>query len=281
MVKLISKYLSTFTSDGLGIVLKKLFAKLLMPYKLIKWQCIKQKVSDVNIDDIKVSVVIPCYQYGVYLEEAINSILSQTAKCKVTIVIVDDGSTDEHTINVINKYEKLKADNIKVVHQPNKGASSARNRGVLYNKAKYICFLDADDKLHPEFLEKTLRVLEGNLNIDIAYTYACLFGDICATWTTEDLSLKTIKKYNYIPATAVYRTEIWEELKGYDEAMIGGYEDWDFWIRCAQKGYKGYAIPEKLFYYRKHCKSLNTDAQKRNIGLKAYINDKIDQRIIK
>ena len=143
MVKLISKYLSTFTSDGLGIVLKKLFAKLLIPYKLLRWQYIKHKVSDVNIHGIMVSVVIPCYQYGVYLEEAINSILSQTANCEIIVIIVDDGSTDENTLRVLNRYENMKVDKIRVIHQSNKGASSARNRGVLYNKAKYICFISA------------------------------------------------------------------------------------------------------------------------------------------
>ena len=93
-----------------------------------------------------VSVVIPCYNHGEYINEAIGSIISQ----KYTnweIIIVDDGSTDKGTIAVLGKINHPR---IKIIHKENGHLSSARNCGFRESKGDYILTLDADDKFHPD-----------------------------------------------------------------------------------------------------------------------------------
>lgn len=91
---------------------------------------------------IKISVIIPIYNVGFYLQECINSVIKQTYK-NLEIILVDDGSTDECP-NICDTYAKQYS-NVKVVHKQNGGLSDARNVGILNSTGDYLLFLDADD----------------------------------------------------------------------------------------------------------------------------------------
>ena len=122
--------------------------------------------------DVMVSVVIPCYNYGQYLAEALESALNQTHS-PIEVIVVDDGSTDS-TPDVCREY----ANRVKVVRQQNGGLPSSRNRGIQVAKGMFIAFLDADDILEPTYLERTLRAFHENadLSIGFVYTQMTLFG---------------------------------------------------------------------------------------------------------
>ena len=92
---------------------------------------------------IKVSVIIPVYNMGIYLEQCLNSILKQTLK-EIEIICVDDGSTDQ-TLELLNEVAQQN-EKIKVFTQQNQGAGVARNRGIAEAKGKFVAFLDADDE---------------------------------------------------------------------------------------------------------------------------------------
>src|SRR5262245_10979391 len=98
-----------------------------------------------------VSVVIPCFNLGRYLGEAVESVRRQSRK-PAELIIVDDGSTDAETLNL---FERLAREGVTILRQANQGAPAARNYGIRNASGPYILCLDADDVLEPAFLEET------------------------------------------------------------------------------------------------------------------------------
>ena len=111
-----------------------------------------------------VSVIIPVFNAGKNVENCIQSLLNQTYK-NFEILIIDDGSTD-NTLTILEKYERNKK--IKVIHQTNSGVSTARNLGISEANGKYIGFVDADDRVRPNYLEDLVVAIETEKNIDVA-----------------------------------------------------------------------------------------------------------------
>jgi glycosyltransferase involved in cell wall biosynthesis len=198
-----------------------------------------------------ISVVIPCFNDGQYLPETIEKLKLQTFK-DFEIIIVNDGSTDQQTINILDTLSKQ---DITVLHKENGRMSSARNHGVKYAKGEFIAALDADDYFHPTFFEKAISVLKAEENTAVVTSYIQLFGEV-----TKVSRPRGGNEYNFLfssqcPACAMVRKHCWDAVNGYDEAMVNGYEDWEFYIRITQRKWTIHVIPEKLFYYRQTKKS--------------------------
>lgn len=102
----------------------------------------------------KISVIIPTFNTGNYLIDAIKSIEVQTYQ-NYELIIINDGSTD-NTKQILKNYSFKDITKIKIIHQENKGVSFARNKGIEMSSGDFICFLDADDLYHPCFFEKSL-----------------------------------------------------------------------------------------------------------------------------
>lgn len=204
-----------------------------------------------------VSIIIPCYNYGEFVAEAVDSALNQTLS-DIEVIIVDDGSTDLRTKQILDTFSRLKTS---ILRSHNRGVSGARNWGILHAKGKYICCLDADDKLHPTYLEKCVTLLESRRDSGFAYSFAQLFGDEDLLWRTEPFDLRKSLNENLTCTSAVFRRAAWEIAGGYSEAMRSGYEDWEFWLRLGWHGMNGLMIPEPLFFYRRHGQTLNYEAQ--------------------
>ncbi|MDG0811812.1 glycosyltransferase family 2 protein [Cohnella rhizosphaerae] len=98
-----------------------------------------------------VSVVIPCFNHGSWLQQTLDSIHASTYP-SIEILIVNDGSTDEKTIATLKEIEEK---GFKVIHQNNGGLSQARNTGVHHAKGEFILPLDADDLIHPDYIKKS------------------------------------------------------------------------------------------------------------------------------
>jgi len=111
-----------------------------------------------------VSVVIPAYNVGTYLVEAIKSVLAQTYK-DYEVIVINDGSTDE-TVRLLKPY----ANRINYIYQANKGPARARNIGIKASKGKYIAFLDADDIWLPEKLALQVQLMENYPEIDLVFS---------------------------------------------------------------------------------------------------------------
>ncbi len=195
-----------------------------------------------------VSVVIPCFNYGHTLAAAIESVLTSTYR-NVEILVVDDGSTDAATREV---FQRLDYPRTRVIHQKNKGLPGARNTGIRESGGTYVMCLDADDLIQPTFIEKGVWILETMPDVGFVTVWVELFGDENYVWRPARFNLLHWMFENLAPATGLVRRQAVDDVGGYDEKMTQGYEDWDFWLRVAKRGWLGHQIPEPLLRYRRH-----------------------------
>lgn len=194
-----------------------------------------------------VSIVITNYNYNKYLKEAIDSCLYQTVK-PLEIIVVDDCSKEVPDIP-----EEVKL----IVNPVNIGVAASRNKGIKESKGEYIISLDADDYLHPKFIENTIG------KSDIVSSNISYFGKYNRKREFKEFpSLEDFKKNNQIVNTSIFKKKVWLDIGGYSESL-NGFEDWDFWYRAVKKGFKVQVVQEVLSFYRVHSKdSRNHQAMK-------------------
>ena len=205
-----------------------------------------------------VSIVIPCYKQAQYLPDAIESALKQSYK-NIEVIVVNDGSPD-NTSDVAKKYP-----GVILVEQTNKGLSGARNTGIKASKGKWIVTLDSDDKLHTDFISKTIG------KADIVGCWLQCFGKSRDVWKPplKNPVYSDFLKRNYLFCCSIFKREVWENCGGYDEEQFThgkqgchGWEDFNFWLRATKINYKIDVVPQVLFYYRKHEHSMHSDSIK-------------------
>ena len=193
-----------------------------------------------------VSVIMPCFNQGQFIEEAVESIIAQTFT-PVEIIIINDGSTDIETVRLLNHYQKP---NVSVIHTENRGPSAARNVGIHQAKGQYILPVDADDRIAPTYLEKAVPILASQPEIGIVYTQAELFGAKTGSFDLPPYQFPDILLGNMIFNSSLYRKADWEKVGGYNENMVCGWEDYDFWLSILELGKDVFRIPEVLYYHR-------------------------------
>ena len=194
-----------------------------------------------------VSVIITCYNYGDYVGDAIDSVLSQTYN-NIEIIIIDDGSTDNSLAN-IKKYKNNPS--IKIVSRANKGVIYTRNQGVKMSTGEYIMQLDADDYLDRMYIEECVgAALEKGL--DIVYTQTKTFGRVEYISQHIEYDLEKLKHDNYIHAASlVRRSRLGSDP--YDSYLDKlGNEDWDIFLDMCLGGARAGLVDKPLLNYRKH-----------------------------
>lgn len=201
-----------------------------------------------------VSIVIPCYNDGKYVLEAHASARAQTYP-HVEILVIDDHSTDPHTLAAL---DGLRAGGALVLTSSGKGVCQARNTGIRASNGKYILPLDADDVIHPEYVERAVPILEADPEIGICYCKAHYFGLKKGPWRLDPYSPKTILFENMIFISSVFRKQDWSDVGGFSEDLTNANEDHDFWIKIIARGKKVFMIDDVLFYYRIKRKSRQT-----------------------
>lgn len=195
-----------------------------------------------------VSVVIPCYNHGRYLEETLQSVVENTNKYLVEIIIVNDGSTDQQTLEVLNK---AGANGFFILNQNNQGLAKARNNGIRLAKGKYILPLDSDNNVTYHYLNTTIDILEKEHKIDVIYGNAEYIGERIGIWENYNIDKKKMLYANHIDACAIFRKSVWEKVGGYSEDMpFMGWEDWNFWLKCIEQNITFYFLKEICFEYR-------------------------------
>lgn len=193
-----------------------------------------------------VTIIIPCYNQGNLISETLTSIHCQTYN-DFEIIIVNDGSTDDFTNNILGNLNFPKT---KVIHTSNQGLASARNNGIQLANGDLILPLDSDDKIHPTYVEKAVTFLKQNPDYRIVYCNAELFGAKQGIWNIPDYSFNEMLSRNLIFASAFFYKSDWEKVGGYNPNMVYGWEDWDFWLSLIEQGIQPYKLNEVLFYYR-------------------------------
>lgn len=193
----------------------------------------------------EVSIVVPCYNGGRFLDTLLASLDRQTFRAFETI-IVDDGSTDAATLA---RLERL-PEGVRLVRQENRGLPGARNTGFRAAQAALVLPLDCDDAIAPEFLDKTRGALLGQPeSTAFAFTHMRATGQLAGAVLPRHFNRFDQLFLNQLPYCMLMRKAAWQAVGGYDETMRDGYEDWEFNIRLAAAGYDGVEVPEPLFLY--------------------------------
>lgn len=197
-----------------------------------------------------VSVIVPCFNLGQYLEDAVDSARAQTHR-DLEIVVVNDGSTDEGTLRAL---DRLRATEVIVVDSENRGLGAARSLGVSRSRGAFLLPLDADDLIRPTYVERTLAVLRERPEVKIAYAQTELFGEERGVWDMP-YAFPEILWRNLIVCTALVRRGDYERAGGYKTMTYMGWEDWDLWLSIIDSAvtppeHIGYQVPEPLFRYR-------------------------------
>lgn len=180
----------------------------------------------------KVSIIIPVFNDGRYLEDAIQSALKQTYK-NIEIVIVDDGSTDPFTLNFL---KEIKRADIRVFFRQNEGVSQARNYGIFKASGEYILPLDADDKLGEFFLVQAVKILDENSDVKTVCGNVRMFGKRKGLKNIPPHSMEMLLGQNTMVVTSLFRKSDFLKTKGFNPNMNEGFEDWDFWLSLLETG---------------------------------------------
>jgi glycosyltransferase involved in cell wall biosynthesis len=194
----------------------------------------------------KVSVIMPCYNDGAYIEEAIASVRNQTYP-DIELIVINDGSDEKRTLE---KLDSLRSTGVTVLESNNIGPAGARNIGVEKAAGKYILPLDSDDTIDPTYIEKAVCIIDENEQIGGVYCLAEFFGKRRGLWELPVYSMETMLLDNVIFVTTLFRKSDWEIAGGFDESLKHGMEDYDFWLSIIEMGKEFYTIPEVLFFYR-------------------------------
>lgn len=215
----------------------------------------------------RVSIIVPCYNAGELLFEAMESALAQTYG-DVEIVIVDDGSTDGRTREILDSASWPRT---RIIRQDNAGPAAARNRAVAAALGAYILPLDADDRIDPTYVEKAVAVLEARAEVGVVYCKAMRFGAESGPWHLPAYSLRELVIDNVIFVTAMYRREDWSAVGGYNEVLRHGVEDYEFWVKIVGLGREVVQLDDFLFHYRIQPKSRTTNFQQdRAVVVRTY-----------
>jgi glycosyltransferase involved in cell wall biosynthesis len=216
-----------------------------------------------------ITAIIPCYNDGQYIMEALQSIYNQTLLPE-TIIIIDDGSKapTKKILNAINNSQ------VQIIYQENKGVSAARNRAIAMAQTEYIVNLDADDYYESTFFEKAVAVLQKDQEVVAVSSYHRIFQKTKTVEIIKPLGgkLKDFIVINNCSANTFFRKLSWKAVGGFDEKMRDGYEDWEFWIANLKIGGSIAIIPEVLSNYRIKKVSRDQNAlKKHDFELRNYI----------
>ncbi len=205
------------------------------------------------------AVIVPCFNHGAYVGEAVQSVLSQPFPGgePPQVIVIDDGSTEPETIAALNSLPG----GVQLVRQANAGRSAARNAGAAATDAAFLLMLDSDDRLAPGVLPRMRQALLDDKRAGFAYGRLRYFG----AWSKE------IAFPDFDPFKAMYRSIAWmglvrreafEAAGGFDPALEG-YEDWDLILGMVEAGWGAAQLDEVVLEYRRHEES-SLEADRRN-----------------
>ena len=219
------------------------------------------------------SVVVPYYNMGEYIEECIQSVLDSTYK-KLEILVINDGSTEPASIKKLDNLAGL--ENVRVLHHKNQGLAFTRNYGAEMARGTYLAFLDADDKVAPAYYEKALTALQRNRNVYFVGAWVKYFGNSTSLWPTFTPQPPYVLAHNPVNSSGlVYKRAAF--LKGGLNDKLAGYglEDYESVVNMLHQGYNGIVLPEPLFHYRVRSGSMIRDiSREKLLYSNKYITEK-------
>lgn len=216
------------------------------PY--IRPQKTVKQLSNPTENNGLLSVIVPYYNMGQYVEETIKSIVNSTYK-QAEIIIVNDGSTDFTSTAVLKTLSEKYP--VTIINKQNQGLALARNTGAVAAKGEFLAFLDPDDTVEPTYYEKAIGVLKNCNNVCFVGCWANYFGENTGYWPTFNPEPPYLLVHNMINSSAlVYKKQAFINSGLNDAEMVFGMEDYESLIKLVENGYQGVVLPEPLWNYR-------------------------------
>ncbi len=227
----------------------------------------------------ELAVVIAAYRQPGLLQEAIASVLAQRGVAAAAVV-VDDGCPFPATAATTAAFARASPGRVFGLRQRNGGLPAARNAGVAFvlsalPACRAVQFLDADNRLHPDYLRRALAALEA-APADVGWVYPDVdcFG-LAENWSARGKYARIAHLAgNFVEAGSVVRRTVFEAGLRFDERLRAGFEDWDFWLAAAAAGFRGLHLPAAGFLYRKRPESLLAEAERNRPALLAALRRK-------
>lgn len=195
------------------------------------------------------SVTIPYYNLGEYIEETIFSVLNSTYR-PLEIIIVNDGSDDPQSLEKLREIEASGRKEIRVVHTVNKGLASARNTGAEHARGEFLALVDADDLVEPDFFSRCVDVLRRYDNVSLVYSWVRYFDAAHGCFIANNLEFPYLLAHNMLAAICVLKRADFLAFARNKPLMAYGLEDYESWISLYESGRLGVCIPEFLTRYR-------------------------------
>jgi O-antigen biosynthesis protein len=185
------------------------------------------------------------------LEVSINSARAQKG-AEIKIIILDDGSSREETVNFLNHF--IPNANESLIRQENSGVVSARNRLINDVTTDFLVFLDPDDEFESDYVSMAFSILDADRGVEIIYPNVLVY-DVAqnshTVWGTGPFNIDTLTLVNTIPMSSIISTRLIRTLGGYSPDFETGPEDWDLWVRAALSNAKAEHLPEVGYKYTK------------------------------
>lgn len=207
-----------------------------------------------------VSVIIATYRPNPdFIREALYSAVGQTLRNDLyEIIVVDDASDDDEALGALHEVEAAsEAQSIKFhfeKHAQNQWLAAARTTGATLSQAPYVVFLDDDDLLAEDYLEKCLLLLMASPRCDWVYTSHRKFGQRNQVRHADDFSPFKFAFRNNMSYSSMFRRKVWLEVGQREQlvtASVRQFEDWDMYVRLIAKGRLGTPLRDTMFNYRK------------------------------
>ena len=211
---------------------------------------------------IGVSVVIPCYNHAHFLEQAIESVLTQSYS-DFEIIVVDDGSTDD-TAEVVRPYSP-----VRYIYQENSGLSAARNTGLRHSRGEFLVFLDADDRLLPHAVETGVGCIREHPECAFVSGHCRVINATGAILSSPRqlrverehyLTLLRGGTYIWCPATVLYQRRVFDLVHGFDP-KLNPAADYDLYLRIT-RDFPVYSHGHVIAEYRQHSSNMSRDTSK-------------------
>ncbi len=203
---------------------------------------------------VQLSIVIPCYNDGEFLLEAIASV-ERCAPPSTELAIVNDGSWEPRTLDILRH---LRRAGYQILDQANSGVAAARNAGICRARGRFILPLDSDDRLCPGFAEAAHEILEADPTVGLVYGDYREFGMARRKVRVPGFDITRLLAEDFLPGSMVFRRAVWKDCGGYYEGLRSG-EQWDFFLTAAERSWQFYHLPSITFERRIRPNSLSAE----------------------
>jgi glycosyltransferase involved in cell wall biosynthesis len=219
------------------------------------------------------SVVIPYYNMGKYIEDCVQSVLNTTYP-RIELIIINDGSTGSSNLDKLDELKTQK--NITIINRPNSGLAATRNFGAEKAKGEFLAFLDADDKIAPDYYDKAVRSLKLNRNVYFAGSWVQYFENSNGAWPCFTPQPPYALVHNPVNSSGmVYKRNAFLAGGMNDKNADYGMEDYESLVSMMRNGFNGIILPELLFYYRVRSGSMFRNiTPEKLLYSNAYISEK-------